>query len=362
MRTPQTLLALLFLAFCTINPAQAQMTVHHINMGQADATLIELKTAAILIDAGGSSIKDQQRDRKHLLKYLDDFFAARPLLNNTIYSFIITHPHIDHTKLMMNVMKRYRVKNLIDNGDDGGSGIAPLKSARQYIRDYNASHQRQIIYNKIDSADIGAEGYSTWWLRKLRDTEPDVDVRFLNASRNCKSGNNDSLVTLITYRGAKYLITGDAEWDDKYETCTPAIPRMLSRFQHSSLLDVDVYKVGHHGSHNGTNIEFLRAMSPKVSILSAGHYQDRDPNDKYDAWVYGHPREKTVAELEEFTSLPRPTPPPPFRFYTMRGQRDLIDNRPITKAIYCTCWDGDIKVTILDAATPPDVQRMVSQP
>lgn len=362
MRTPKILFALLFLALCSTNPSQAQMTVHHINMGQADATLLEFETAAVLIDVGASNTGDN-RNRDHLRAYLDNFFQRRSDLKRTIYSLIITHPHVDHTRLLMDVFRRYKVRNLVDNGDTvGGGGLQPLTEARAFIDNYNATHQRKIIYNKIDSGDIGTQGYSTSWLQNLRTSPSDVDIRFLNASRNCKNENNDSLVVLVTYREATYLITGDAEWEGHEPACVPAIPRMLKRFRNTTLLDVDVYKVGHHGSRNATNREFLQAMTPKIAIISAGHHSERDPQPdpnrpKFDAFTFGHPREKTIVELEEFLSDSRPVPPPPFKFYTMEGQFRINEDRRITKAIYCTCWDGDITVAINEAGTEFDVQR-----
>ena len=47
--------------------ASWQVRVHYINVGQADSILVEMKTAAILIDAGGESMApDENRDRDHL--------------------------------------------------------------------------------------------------------------------------------------------------------------------------------------------------------------------------------------------------------------------------------------------------------
>src|SRR4030095_4494411 len=69
---------------CAVD-ATAQMTVHHINVGQADATLLEFRTAAILIDAGGSNTGDD-RDQEHLISYLDSFFQRRGDLERTLSS------------------------------------------------------------------------------------------------------------------------------------------------------------------------------------------------------------------------------------------------------------------------------------
>jgi len=61
--------------------------------------------------------------------------------------------------------------------------------------------------------------------------------------------NNHSIVTRVDFGMSSILFTGDLE--------EPAIDRLVARHQTSSLLDVVVYEVGHHGSHNGTTPELL---------------------------------------------------------------------------------------------------------
>ena len=90
------------LLFCPLW-AQAQMKIHVIDVGQADSILLEFKSAAVLVDAGGESTGDD-RDKEHLLSQLKAFFAGRPDLGNTLHAVIISHAHIDHTKLLMDVL------------------------------------------------------------------------------------------------------------------------------------------------------------------------------------------------------------------------------------------------------------------
>ena len=85
MRT--LLIGFIILFFCITN-GSAQMTIHHINVQQGDATLIEFQTAAILLDAGGSRTNAV---KNHLLEYLDQFFEDRPHLKKTLYSVIGLH-------------------------------------------------------------------------------------------------------------------------------------------------------------------------------------------------------------------------------------------------------------------------------
>lgn len=324
-------LIVLLSSFAWMGSATAQIAVHHINVGQADATLLEFKSAAILVDAG-AEIDSSYRDR--LLKYLDTFFNRRADLKRTIYSLIITHPHIDHTRYLMNVMTRYNVLNLVDNGDNKGTGIEPVRAARQFAA------KRKIVYNSVADKQVTANGYSTSWLQALKTSPSMVDVRLLSGFAGCADENNDSVVVLVIYKEARILISGDAEWEDK--KCTPAITRMLKRFGGSGKLDIDVYKVGHHGSKNGTNVEFLKAMTPEIAVLSSGHHSYRDPQGEgFDAYHYGHPREEAVQHLEGAIKRSRP----PVNVYTMNGIKDIRENRKIDKAIYCTCWDGNIVIS-----------------
>lgn len=63
-----------------------------------------------------------------------------------------------------------------------------------------------------------------------------------------------------------FLFTGDLE--------DTAIERLVDRYRNTATLDVDVYEVGHHGSHNGTTEEVRDAMTPKIAVISVGHWDD----------------------------------------------------------------------------------------
>lgn len=108
-------LCLLVVAFCTAS-GTAQMKFYHINLGQGEAMLLEFKRAAVLIDAGGSTVEGD-RYRQHHTDYLDSFFENRRDLRITLYSFIVTHPHIDHMSFVMDVFRNYRERNFVNNGD-----------------------------------------------------------------------------------------------------------------------------------------------------------------------------------------------------------------------------------------------------
>ena len=88
---------------------------------------------------------------------------------------------------------------------------------------------------------------------------------------------NETSITLeLTYGKLKYLFMADAE--------------IVNEEQHT-WNDVDVLKVGHHGSISSTSNEFLSQVLPEVSIISVG--KDND---------YNLPEEDVLKRLYEMGS------------------------------------------------------------
>src|SRR5262249_11080676 len=92
--------------------------------------------------------------------------------------------------------------------------------------------------------------------------------------------NNNSVIIQLDFGSTSMLITGDLQED--------GMDKLVERWGNSGLLDVDIYEVGHHGSHNATTHELLDAMTPKVSLISVGPSEERHG---FTAWQHGHPRE-----------------------------------------------------------------------
>jgi len=302
--------------------------VHAIDVGQASATLVEFQSGVFLVDAGSESDDDGQ----HLVQYLDEFFSAHNDLKRTLQSIIITHPHIDHTRSLNDVLENFTVKALIDGGADHGSGIVPLKAARAYAK------ENKIEYLAISDGSVHETGLTNQWIDPF--TKPaGPDISLLTGARGCKNQNNDSLIVLIRYQAKGVLITGDAENTNDAECGASEIGLLLDRYSnHPELLDVDLYIVGHHGSYNGTTSELLKRLTPQVAVMSAGKKQ---PQTRFSAYGYGHPRQVTVERLEEDVSGSRVKR----NVYVMPAPhiyRDWV----AMKAIYCTCWEGDVVIQL----------------
>ena len=85
--------------------------------------------------------------------------------------------------------------------------------------------------------------------------------------------NNASIVLQLEYGTQKYLFMGDAE--KEVET------KLL---QEDSLEDIDVLKVGHHGSETSSTKGFIDKVLPEISIISVqnGRYNNMPSKDIID--------------------------------------------------------------------------------
>ena len=86
------------------------------------------------------------------------------------------------------------------------------------------------------------------------------EITFYNLNPSIdNSENDDSLVLYFTVRNKSYLMMGDASKEVEKE--------IMKKYQD---LDVDILKVGHHGSDTSTSEELLKMYNPQMGIISCG--------------------------------------------------------------------------------------------
>lgn len=335
----RTWLRLMLLLLC-VGPfdARAQlMRVHFIDVGQGAATLIEFSCAAMLVDTGGET--NPQFDSKAvLIEYLDDFFATRPDLHRTLHTLVLSHPHIDHTRGAAKILSAYRVLNAITNGMETGSG----------------RHGQMAVHKRVAAGEESVTatddiGLAVAWVRDISRTrgltsrvidpirchgvDPAVTILWgrVDASLNwtakaMSNANNHSVVVRVDHGKSSLLLAGDLEEE--------GIAAMLAHHAKSSLLDVDVVQVNHHGSANGTTEELLKATRPDVAVIQMGS-QEREL--LFTAWAYGHPRTKVLDLLQAQVTKSRAAT----EVMVASGTRKFA-HYTIDKAIYGTGWDGTV--------------------
>lgn len=342
-------------------PAWSQVTVHYVNVGQAAAALVEFDSGLVMIDAGGEATSDHPSGevyRQHLVDYINKVFAGHPSWNKTIEGLIISHPHIDHTMLIMDVLKNFSVHTLIDNGAECGSGFPDLKNARAWAA------KNHVSYLAIRDTSIHATGFPIHLLES-----PGIDapqILLLSGGRGCLNPNNDSIAVRIVTKEATILFAGDSENEDSGTTscslplakCVPEMSMLETKYGTAGLLKADLYLEAHHGSPNGFAPDFLSTVAPRISVISAGDPLRAGPG-QFHGYEYGHPRDLAVNELIKDTTGTR-TPPVQASVFSAANTGTTKKATPptkvsIDKAIYCTCWDGDIKVAYAAGSHDPEV-------
>ena len=88
--------------------------------------------------------------------------------------------------------------------------------------------------------------------------------------------NDNSNVIYTELNGYKFMFMGDASITTEKE--------IMNKY---SLYDIDVLKVGHHGSKTSSSESFINRIDPKYSIISVGK------NNRY-----GHPNKEVLDNLK----------------------------------------------------------------
>ena len=88
--------------------------------------------------------------------------------------------------------------------------------------------------------------------------------------------NDNSNVIYTELDGYNFMFMGDASSTIEKE--------IMKKY---NLPDIDVLKVGHHGSRTSSDKEFVNKINPKYSIISVGN------NNRY-----GHPNKEVLENLD----------------------------------------------------------------
>lgn len=333
----------------------SRMVLHFLDVGQGSATLLEFPCGAMLVDTGGE-LNDGFDGVAALKEQLEAFFARRTDLQRTIDLVVLTHPHIDHVRGVPMVLSTFNVLNLVDNGRRGDELVRDALDPWRTRAEQDPAHHRAIS----NTDEVPFQGLSDDVTDPIKCTPVDPRIRVLSGaylgdpgwgSRDdrpaFRNENNHSVVVRVDFGKASVLITGDLE--------EPALRTLVERLRGTRVLDVDVYVVGHHGSANGTTVELVEEMTPRVAVMSMG------PSSRHMSWTayqYGHPREKIVGMLLGGLSAYRRGVEVP----VARGQRQF-GAEFVDKALYGTGWDGPVDVEAapdgaLAVHTRPPVQTL----
>ena len=217
------------------NFKEAQL--HFIDTGNSDAILIRQGGEAALIDGGDND------DEERVVNYLKDIGVTE------LKYVIATHFDADHIGGLDAVIDSIPVETVyVSNGD------ANTKTYRDFIE----SMTNKNLYPSVPL--LGAEFH-------LGTSK----FKVLSAA-NLKDPNNNSIVLEYINGNDKVLLMGDAGQE---------IERIIN------VEDVDLIKIGHHGSKTSTSLSFIKKANPEYAVITVGK------NNRYN-----HPNKETMETLK----------------------------------------------------------------
>lgn len=210
-----------------------------LDVGQADAILIRQGGTVALVDCG-----------------LDERVVSALARNNVhhIDAVFVTHWDEDHWGGLPDVLDQFSVGTI-------AVAANALEDAPAEVLNRPGVTYRQVA--RGDAIDIGTFRARVMWPFDTVDGE----------------GNEDSLVLLLSYaqggQSLRMLLTGDAELDQEREFV-------------QEVGDIDVLKLGHHGSKVSVDLDLLETLKPELFIASAGEGNR-----------YGHPSDACIDAVRD---------------------------------------------------------------
>lgn len=220
----------------------SEFSVHFINVGQGDCTLIKTPEGNMLIDAGENGYEPT------VLEYLQ----AQGV--DSLEYLVATHPHSDHIGGVAEILDTVPTENII------------MPRLSKSNTPTTATYEKMLTAIKNSTA-------------KVLSAKPGNEYSFGGAEFTVlapfgqdENLNNMSVVLKLTYKGYSFVFSGDAEKD---------VEKQILKAGYD--ISADVYKGAHHGSSTSNSRNFVKAINPTYAVLS--YEQDNS---------YGHPHKETV--------------------------------------------------------------------
>lgn len=205
-----------------------ELRVWFFDIGQGDATFIETPDGhQILIDGGPG---------KSVLTKLGEVMLP---WDRTIDVVVATHPDADHIGGLASVLERYEVNTIVSNGDKKTTDIAEgflVASTAEEGAD-------RVVGRKGMTLSFGEVLLTEVWPTEIGVEDKDANI--------------GSIVYRLDYKDTSILFTGDATEDVEAQII-------------QGVGNIDVLKVGHHGSITSSSYEFLASIDPEFSVISCG--------------------------------------------------------------------------------------------
>ena len=227
-----------------------------IDVGQGDSIFIKMPNNKenILIDTGG---KISYNKEKWMIRKKNTSITKNSLIPylksmglNKLNTLIITHGDYDHMGESINLVENFKVEKVIFNCGEFNDLEKELIKVLE---------KKKIKY------------YSC-----IKELNIDNSKLYFLQTKEYDNENDNSNVIYTELGGYKFMFMGDAGIEKEKD--------ILDKY---SISNIDVLKVGHHGSKTSSSKEFINEIDPKYNIISVGK------NNRY-----GHPNKEVLENLE----------------------------------------------------------------
>ncbi len=246
------------------NVYSAKGEITFIDVGQGDSILIQLpyNKGTYLIDTGGTVTFPMEEWQKRKDPFEVGAKTVVPFLKSkgisTIDKLILTHGDLDHIGGSTAVIEQLNVKEIMYPNVTEESSI-------EKERLLSLAKQKKIPIHFIQAGKKWTTGKDAFLVLAPFETE---DL----------TKNNGSIVIYAKVANRTWLFTGDLEKEGEEAL-------MLN---YPLLKDIDILKVGHHGSKTSSTSEFIEQLKPKIAIISVGENNS-----------YNHPSQEVLSTLKE---------------------------------------------------------------
>ena len=255
------------------------LNIHFIDVGQGDCIFIEFPDNKNMLIDGGYAEKSNT-----VINYLSRLSVSK------IDLVLATHSDADHIGVLPAIFEKYEVsycfrpmikysgKSLLSSSFNPESrGEKAYECDSEYYFDFlNAVRNEKCGWSFFNKDSDFSQSFvyngknCNYSFDFLTPTAKVSEIAYYNA-------NDYSPICVLTYGDFSLMLTGDAE---EY-----AEKEFLLNYA-DNYPDVDVLKVGHHGSSTSSTEKFITAVKPEYAVISCG--KDNE---------YGHPHDETLLNL-----------------------------------------------------------------
>jgi len=247
-RSIKTILIILTLSLSIYNfnliQNRGNVTIDFVNVGQGDSALISSANGRhMLIDAGKADSKTKEN--------ISSIAYMRSIGVKKIDILSLSHYDDDHSGAAEAISELFDIEMLFVPEPKDDKDIIAFSQIAKALPD-----ETNVFFPETnDEVKIGE----------------DITIKVLSINNDGKESNDRSLILRIDAFDNSAIFTGDM--DLKME-------KNLLGARTKEELDIDIAKVGHHGSKNASSAEFYKALTPIYSIISVGKNSYGHPTDE----------------------------------------------------------------------------------